>query len=296
MLISTISPNELLQVSTKKHSIMKEYNAYEKAGAIRANLINKKINDLNREKNNCTSNQEKIQTWPFKCKYCFANFKCPEDLLNHIRVSHEKKDVKKDSNIEIEVNKKAFTSLECSICNVCFLSKFHLNSHTSTVHRGEYRHHCSHCNDYFYNEYNLKYHISNVHERKKSIQEDKIGVQGPASIKENRSSLLFKCDLCHLSFEQEKDLNVHIWVHPVKNKQFETINNNSLKDIKTSSNKIEKTSVSKTANTIHFGKKSSLHTCSICNQCFSNPSLLAKHEMTVHEGKKLYCLQVTNIP
>ena len=46
----------------------------------------------------------------------------------------------------------------------------------------------------------------------------------------------------------------------------------------------------------HVGKNSSLRTCSICNQCFPNSSLLAKHKMTVHEGKKLYCLEVTNIP
>ena len=68
-----------------------ENNAYEKAGAIRANLITEKINDLNREKDNCTSNPEKIPNWPFKCKYCFANFKCQQDLLNHLMIRHVRK-------------------------------------------------------------------------------------------------------------------------------------------------------------------------------------------------------------
>ena len=54
-----------LNLEKSNCTLNQENNAYEKAGAIRANLITEKINDLNREKDNCTSNQEKIPNWPF---------------------------------------------------------------------------------------------------------------------------------------------------------------------------------------------------------------------------------------
>ena len=123
-LISAFSPKNLLQASTMKHSIMKKNNALIliKAGAIRANLINKKINDLNREKNNCSSNQEKIPNWPFKCIYCIENFKCHQDLMNHLMIRH----VGKHSSL-----------CTCSICNQYFPNSSLLAKHEMTVQEGK---------------------------------------------------------------------------------------------------------------------------------------------------------------
>ena len=140
--------NELLQASTVKYSIMKENNAYEKAGAIRANLINEKINSLNiKKKNNANekvgavranlidekikglniekkkfkSNEEKILSW-LQCVYCFANFKCQQDLMNHLMIRH----VGKNSSL-----------CTCSICNQYFPNSSLLAKHKMTVHEGK---------------------------------------------------------------------------------------------------------------------------------------------------------------
>ena len=206
-----------------------------------------------------------------------------------VEESHSVKSVSEKKGHKIEVKNPAFTSLECSICNVCFPSKSYLNSHTSTVHKGKYRHHCSHCNDYFYNEYNLKEHISNVHERKNSIQKDNFEVQGPNQFKCKKcdanffaigglndhiikihgvveSIFNFKCNICGNLYKNNVDLKTHNeTVHEQKNPSKKNI------DLKGNENSVQKY-------TKNFK-------CKLCESKFDDIRLIFHHMTNVHEWK-----------
>ena len=102
-------------------NIKKKNNANEKVGAVRANLIDEKIKGLNIEKKKFKSNEEKILSW-LQCVYCFANFKCQQDLMNHLMIRH----VGKNSSL-----------CTCSICNQYFPNSSLLAKHKMTVHEGK---------------------------------------------------------------------------------------------------------------------------------------------------------------
>ena len=174
----------------------------------------------------------------FDCTFCAEKFLKNDDLTSHLLRAHN------------------FNPLECSQCNIEFISKKILAKHMALVHEGKKLFECKLCTQNFLTRSDRTSHLSLVHSYNMSRE----------------------CPICNIYLESKMHVEKHLLTFHYGRELLEcTI----CKETFTKAQYLE-------THMCQVHKKSK-YECLICRECFLKVDQLREHSASVHEGRKFPC-------
>ena len=144
----------------------------------------------------------------YSCKSCVKTFLNVEDLREHDKNDHQKKNPTEENQAESQVINKR--EIRCNDCNVAFKSKKKLKKHRTRAHRSK----CEDCQKDFVSSSALKQHIESDHAENKTkdyLIEPEVIVQKEVTDDEDETAFFstLKCEICRIFLPTSKALEEH---------------------------------------------------------------------------------------